>query len=171
MEQKNLNYDVEICIYGMGLVIYSEGAVKDFKEGEDFFSKEFATPEQVAYHIKKGDMVGFNTGSSGIYNVKFRSGYPNTEIDENYPVSIRLAIKVEGGKISIIDLFWLMEWSSDCPPEQQIAVEDGVYHLTISTAKPQSGIWGDHQDIYIFLNKVEEMPELTWKGVPELFVL
>lgn len=171
MEQKEIYYNVEIKIEGMGFVLYSKGAVENIKEGENFFSKEYAAPEQVASHIRKGDIVGFCTGSGGIYNIKFRTGYPSAEIDERYPISIRLAIDVKGGKISIIDLFWLMDWSNECPIEQQIAVDDGVYHMTISTAKPKSNIWGDHQDIYIYLNKLEKMPELTWTGVPELFTL
>lgn len=171
MNQKNIDYDVEVVIDGMGFVLYSEGVVKNIREGEDFFNREYATPEQVASHIKKGDIVGFNTGSGGKFNIKFRTGYPSIEIDEKYPISIRLAIDVKGGKLSIIDLFWLMEWSSDCPAEQQIDIEDGVYHMTISTARPKSNIWGDDQDIYIYLNKIEKMPELTWTGVPELFVL
>lgn len=171
MNQKNIDYDVEVVIDGMGFVLYSEGVVKNIMEGEDFFNREYATPEQVASHIKKGDIVGFNTGSGGKFNIKFRTGYPSIEIDEKYPISIRLAIDVKGGKLSIIDLFWLMEWSSDCPAEQQIDIEDGVYHMTISTARPKSNIWGDDQDIYIYLNKIEKMPELTWTGVPELFVL
>jgi hypothetical protein len=79
-----------------------------------------------------------------------------------------LAINVVGGKLSVVDLFWLMDWSKDCPVEQQLSIEDAVYHLTISTAKPKSGIWGDNQEIYIHLNRLEEMPELTWPGVPQL---
>lgn len=171
MKNNIINYDVEIQIEGMGFVIYSKGAVLDIKEGDDYFDKEFATPEQVASHIRKGDIVGFNTGSGGTYNIKFRTGYPSKIVDEQYPISIRLAIDVKGGEISIIDLFWLLDWSSECPAEQRIAVDDGIYHLTILTAKPQSNIWGDHQDIYIYLNKLETMPELTWTGVPALFTL
>lgn len=170
MKQTDICYDVTIEIEGMGFVLYSEGAVKGIEEGENFFDREYAEPAQVAAHIKKGDIVGFNTGSGGIYHIKFRSGYPDADINREYPVAIRLAIDVKGGKISIIDLFWLMEWSSDCPSEQQIEVEDGIYHLTVLTRKPKSGVWGDRQEIYIYLNRIEEMPKLTWTGVPELFV-
>ena len=93
------------------------------------------------------------------------------EIDKKYPISIRLALDVKGGKISIIDLFWLMEWSKECPTTQQIPVDDGIYHVTVSTTKPKSGIWGDNQEIYIFLSKINEMPKLTWSGVPQLFTI
>lgn len=168
-EQKEINYDMELVIDGMGIVLYSEGAVSHIEEGEDYFSKEFSTPEQVAKHIKKGDIIGFNTGSGGTYRIKLRTGYPSEDINQEFPISIRLAMDVKGGKLSIIDLFWLMEWSNECPTDQQIAIEDGIYHLTVSTAKPASGIWGDKQEIYIYFNRLEEMPELTWTGVPPLY--
>lgn len=135
-------YIYPLNIDGMGLVLYSEGAVQDLVEGENFFQRDYATPQQVAAHIKKGDIVGFCTGSGGRYHVKFRDGYPDESLIEQYPVAIRLALDVKGGKISIIDLFWLTEWSRDCPREQQLCVEDGIYHLTVATAKPASGIWG-----------------------------
>ena len=171
IEKKEINYDLELTIDGMGFVLYSDGAVEGIEEGYNYFENEFATPSQVAMHIRKGDIVGVNTGGGGKYIIKFRTGYPNEETDEKYPVSIRLAIDVKGGKISIIDLFWLMEWSKECPAKQQIPVADGVYHVTVSTVKPKSGIWGDNQEIYIFLNRIKEMPKLTWSGVPQLFTM
>ena len=167
--QNEINQDVDLIIDGMGIVLYSDGVVKDIEEGENYFDKEFSTPEKAAKHINKGDVVGFNTGSGGSYRIKFRSGYPNEEIERGFPISIRLAIDVKGGKLSVIDLFWLMEWSNDCPEEQQLLINDGIYHLTVSTVKPESGIWGDNQVIYIHLNRLNEMPELTWQGVPQLF--
>lgn len=170
-KQNEISYDMDLVIDGMGIVLYSDGVVNDIEEGENYFSKEFSTPEQVAKHIKKGDIIGFNTGSSGSYSIKFRSGYPNEEIEQKFPISIRLAINVKGRKLSVIDLFWLMEWSNDCPIEQQLLIDDGIYHLTVSTVRPKSGTWGDNQEIYIHLNKLDEMPELTWTGVPQLFTV
>jgi hypothetical protein len=171
IKKKEIYYDLKLTIDGMGFVLYSDCAVEEIEEGYNYFEKEFATPSQVASHIRKGDVVGFNTGGGGTYCIKFRAGYPNEEIDEKYPISIRLAIDVKGGRISIIDLFWLMEWSKVCPVEQQIPVDDGIYHVTVSTMKPKSGIWGDNQEIYIFLNKIKEMPQLRWSGVPQLFTM
>lgn len=40
--------------------------------------------------------------------------------------------------------------------------------MTVLTRQPQSGILGDGQDIYIFMNKLDEMPELSWEGIPQL---
>lgn len=153
----------------MGIVFYSDGAVKNIEEGEDFFENEYAKPDQVARHIKKGDIVGFCTGGGGDYILKFREGYPTDEIDEQYPISIRLAIVIDGGRLCMIDLFWLSDWDSECPEDQQIKLEDGIYHITLNTKPPESEIYGDDQEIYVYLNKVDEMPKLMWQGVPQLF--
>ena len=169
MKYKNLFIDIELPLDGMGIVFYSDGAVKDLKEGYDYFQNEYSEPKQVAEHIKKGDVVGFCTGSGGNYTLKFRSGYPTIEIDEKYPIQIRLAINVEGDRIYIKDLFWLMDWYSDCPKEQQVEIEKGIYHITLCTVQPESGIWGDDQTIYVYLNRLDEMPQLTWQGVPQLY--
>ena len=169
METGKIYYDLDLEIDGMGLVLYSEGAVQDLVEGENFFQRDYATPQQVAAHIKQGDMVGFCTGSGGRYHMKFRDGYPDESLIDQCSVAIRLALDVKGGKISVIDLFWLMEWSHDCPREQQLCVEDGIYHLTVATTRPASGIWGDDQVIYVYMQKLETMPELAWEGVPQLF--
>lgn len=101
--------------------------------------------------------------------MKIREGYPYDEISQEYPISIRLGIDVQDEKICFIDLFWLMEWYDDCPSEQTINVANGYYHVTLLTKKPSSGRWGDEQIIYVFLNKVTAMPELSWNGVPALF--
>ncbi|MBQ7002576.1 MAG: hypothetical protein IJN57_01225 [Oscillospiraceae bacterium] len=167
--KKEIFKDMELAVDGIGLVIYSDEAMCHVEEGENYFENEFATPEKVAEHIAKGDIVGFCTGTSGNYCIKVREGYPDSKLDEQFPISIRLALNVKGNKISIIDLAWLMEWSPEIPPNQQIYVEEGIYHLTILTRKPSSGMWGDNQIIYIFMNRLHEMPKLGWKGVPQLF--
>ena len=166
-------YFVEKDIYldteGMGIVMYSPKTVQGIPEGYDYLSNEYSDPGQVAGHLKKGDMVGFCTGSGGSYTLKIREGYPADEMNESYPVSIRLGIEIQDKKMCFIDLFWLMEWYDDCPAEQSIELENGYYHITLLTAKPSSGIWGDDQIIYVYLQKLPAMPELSWQGVPELF--
>jgi len=162
--------DIHMKTEGMGIVMYSPETVKGIPEGYDYLTNEYNAPEQVAGHLKKGDMVGFCTGSGGNYILKIREGYPTEEIDKNFPVSIRLGIDVQDDKICFIDLFWLMEWYDDCPKEQCLTIEKGYYHVTLSTSKPASGIWGDDQVIYVYLNRLSSMPELTWQGVPQLFV-
>lgn len=161
--------NMEICTDGLGLIIYSNKAMEYVREGEDFFKNEFSTPKKVAEHIEKGDIVGFCTGTSGEFNIKIREGYPDMEIEKKFPVSINLAINVVGAQVSIIDLAWLMEWSDYVPEDQQIYIEEGFYDLTILTCKPDNEIWGNNQEIYIYFNKISQMPKPIWNGVPQLF--
>lgn len=161
--------DMTLVIDGMGIVLYSPGMVAGIPLGSDFLREEFFAPEDVARHVRLGDVTGFCTGSPGTFELKFRNGYPSADIDRDYPVSIRLGIQVSGGELRVIDLFWLSEFDPDCPEEQTLALEDGFYHITLNTRKPKSGLWGDRQVIYVYLNKMPQMPELAWPGVPFLF--
>lgn len=161
--------DMTLDIDGMGIVLYSPGMVDNIPMGSDFLREEFSAPEDVARHVSLGDVTGFCTGSSGNFVLKFRNGYPPADIDRDFPVSIRLGIQVAGGELRVIDLFWLSEFDPDCPEEQTVVLEDGFYHITLNTRKPESGIWGDGQVIYVHLNKLPEMPQLAWPGVPFLF--
>lgn len=160
--------DLHLLIDGMGIVFYSPETNKNISEGYNFFEEEYSKPEDVAKHVRKGDVVGFCTGSSGEFILKFREGYPEEKLLAEYPVAIRLGIDIQDEKLCVIDLFWLMEWSSECPLEQTIPIEPGYYHITLCTRKPDSGIWGNKQTIFVFLNKLDSMPELNWPGVPML---
>lgn len=160
--------DIHLVIDGMGIVFYSPKTNQNILEGSNFFDEEYSKPEDVARHIKKGDVVGFCTGSSGEFTIKFREGYPEENLLAKYPVSIRLGVDIQDETLCVIDLFWLMEWSSECPLEQTISIDSGYYHITVCTRKPDSGIWGDQQIIYVYLQKLDSMPELTWTGVPLL---
>ncbi len=166
----SIKKDLRLSIDGIGIVIYSNKSMINVAEGSDFFLSDFSTPKKVAEHIQKGDIVGFCTGSSGDYKIKIREGYPDEEISEQYPISIRLAIDVKGNAVSIIDLAWLMEWSNEVPIDQQIYVDEGYYHLTILTRIPDNGVWGSNQIIYIYMKRIEKMPQLKWDGVPQLFI-
>lgn len=161
--------DIDLTIDGMGIVFYSPETNRNIPEGCNFFKEEYTKPEDVAKHIKKGDVVGFCTGSGGRFTLKFREGYPEETLLAEYPVAIRLGIDIQDDRLCVIDLFWLMEWSAECPLEQTISLEPGYYHITLCTRKPDSGIWGDGQIIYVYLNPLDAMPELAWSGVPMLF--
>lgn len=160
--------DMDLMIDGMGIVFFSPETNKAIPEGMDFFSAEYQRPEDVAAHIRKGDVVGFCTGTGGDFTLKFRDGYPSEALLSEYPIAIRLGIDLQDGKMCAVDLFSLMSWSSKCPENQTITVEPGIYHLTLCTRKPDSGIWGDYQTIYVYMNKLDAMPQLMWDGVPYL---
>ncbi|WP_032120930.1 hypothetical protein [Clostridium amazonitimonense] len=166
----NINRDISIYIDGLGIALYSPGMVTDIAVGNNFLMQEFNRPADIGEHIRKGDITAFCTGTPGQFELRFRSGYPDKIIDKEYPVAIRLGLQVKGGKIHVIDLYWLMEFTPECPQEQVVEVQDGFYHITALTRKPNSGIWGEDQTIYIYLNELPEMPELAWNGAPPLFV-
>lgn len=161
--------DIKLELDGIGIVMYSPGAVKDIPVGCNFLMEQFNKPDHIGAHIRKGDVTGFCTGTPGSFELKFRQGYPDEAAGKTYPVAIRLGIQVVGGEIRVSDLYWLMDFDPECPPEQVVEAEDGVYHVTVLTKRPDSGRWGDHQTIYIYLNEVPEMPELMWNGAPPLF--
>ena len=164
-----MNNEVQLDIDGMGIVFFSAETMKDVIPDTDFLSSEFTSPQQIADHIKKGDITAFCTGSSGSFDIHFFEGYPSVDILEKFPVSIRLALDVQGGSIQFCDLFWLSKWNTDFPKNQMIELPDGYYEMTVCTCLPESGYWGDEQTIYIYFNKVDKIPELTWTGVPYLF--
>lgn len=105
MRWENINKDMMLSPTGMGIIFYSEGAVKDIPSGEDFLNKEYWDAQNVGDHIRKGDIVAICTGcDSEEYELRFRSGYPDDEIAEKYPAHLRLFIEVMGNEINLNSL-------------------------------------------------------------------
>ncbi|MCC2819796.1 hypothetical protein MCJ35_03815 [Enterocloster sp. OA13] len=48
--------DIQLTTDGMGIVFYSPKTNTDIPEGYDFLNEEYSNPEDVAKHIKKGDV-------------------------------------------------------------------------------------------------------------------
>lgn len=158
--------EIKLAIQGIGIIMYSDFAIEHIKEGDNYLQQSYWQPSQVTNHILKGTIVGFCTGSSGEYTLKFHKGYP--EDISNYEYVIRLGIEVRDRKIHFRDLYDLMSWTRKNPSEQSIDIENGFYHITLCTNIPESGIIGDRQEIYVYLNKLDKMPELNYLGVPQL---
>lgn len=182
MKWENVKKDMLLSLDGLGIVFYSEGAVKNIPIGEDFLENEYWKPEHVAAHLNKGDIVSICTaGDADEFKLKFRSGNPDKKIMEKYPVYVQLGIEVMGNAINVVDLYCLMDWQNDCPPEQQIELESGFYTMTFCAELPTGVMeekltdeefdkWVDKpRVIYIFLNKVETLPEYEHKGVQNLY--
>jgi hypothetical protein len=162
----NLNKDMNLDIKGLGMIMYSDFAVLHITEGEDYFSKSYQTPQQVVRHIKDGSIVGFCTTSPGRYILKFRSGYPVESDLNSAEFKLRLGIEIRDGRICVRDLYDLMRWRKSCPDNQCIELENGFYHITLFGDVPDSGVLGDNQIIYVYLNRLNNMPELRYDGVP-----
>jgi len=65
------NNKVHLDIDGLGIVFYSAETMNAVAPDSDFLKSEFTSPQQIAKHIKKGDITAFCTGSSGSTGVPY----------------------------------------------------------------------------------------------------
>jgi hypothetical protein len=159
---------INLEIAGLGIIMYSPHAAAAILENSDFLTANYWKPEDVARHVMKGSIVGFCTGSPGTFHIHFSLGYPGEEVINTYQFCIRLGIEVCSGVIVFRDLYDLMTWTSLYPINQGISVENGFYRLTVCTNRPESGIFGQDQNIAIYAERYDAMPPLRWDGVPTL---
>ena len=160
---------IELEIAGLGFIIYSPFCTSHILENENYFrSGEFDNPSVVEKQALNGKLVGVSTGTPGNFIFKFCYGYPEEELLTSYEYKLRLCAKVKDNVLCIRDLYELLEWSSECPKEQIVKLEDGIYHITLLSRMPISGILGDNQKILVFLQALNEMPQLRYNGVPTL---
>lgn len=152
-------------IQGLGIILYSDFAVKDIDDEEDYLSESYDNPQQVAEHVNNGTIVGFCTGSPGTYILDIKEGYPSEQEMRISDLKLQLGIEVRDKRICFKDLYELMEWDSN-RDVNFINVENGYYLITLCGNTPASGIVGDDQLINIYLTKMESMPELNFTGVP-----
>lgn len=62
------------------------------------------------------------------------------------------------------DLYDLMEWTQDCPSNQQLPIDNGKYTPTLCSNIPSSGLHGDNQVIEGFMEKSKVLPRLANEG-------
>lgn len=160
--------EIKLEIQGMGIILYSDFAVKHIKEGENYLQNSYIRPTDVVRHINEGTIVGFCTGSPGEYILRFKEGEPTKEEANSCDFRITLGIEVRDERICIGDLFELIAWEKENKDVEYINVENGYYHIMICSNQPRSGIIGDEQLINIYIKLVEEMPHLNYGGVPML---
>jgi hypothetical protein len=164
----NPNATMKLDISGMGLVFYSPFAARHIKDGEDYLASTFEDPRNVQEQAQRGELVGVNVGTPGSFILSFFDGYPAAEVLERMAYKLRLGIQVRDGRLCVRDLFDLMNWSADSPTTQCLEIEDGSYHLTLLSSDPPSGVLGDNQLILVYLQKLDEFPQLHYEGVPTL---
>jgi hypothetical protein len=159
---------IPLEITGLGVLLYSPWAVRHIRKGDDYLKSHYWEPEEVLKHVYEGSLVGIGTGSPGQFVLELRSGYPEEPTIEKAEFKLRLGIRVEGDQLCLRDLYDLSEWEPDCPANQTLKITNGIYHVTVFGDRPPSGILGDHQTIWIFLNPLDQMPALRYEGVPSL---
>jgi hypothetical protein len=159
---------MKLDIQGLGIILYSPFAAAHIGEGEDYLNSHYSDEAAVGPHIRSGTIVGFGTGSAGTFTLEFFPGYPDPTTIESHEFKLRLGVLVRDRTLCVRDLYDLLEWTPECPPEQRLSLEDGYYHLTLCSSAPPSGRLGDDQVIRVYLNPVEAMPALKFAGVPTL---
>ncbi len=157
---------LEIC--GLGIIFYSPPAAAHIAEGENYLIANYMAEDQVQPHIQRGTIVGFGTASPGVYILHILKGYPDAQTLAESTYKLRLGIEVKDNTLCFRDLYDLMDWTAECPPEQCIALDDGYYHITLCSNRPESGIVGDNQHIQVYFNTLNQMPNLVSRGVPTL---
>jgi hypothetical protein len=160
--------EIGLDIAGLGMILYSPPAVASIPAGSDYLQEHFSQPGDVARHVMACELTTFCTGSPGSFLVRFLDGPPNDSEVQAADFKLRLGLGVQKGTICLRDCYDLMQWSPECPPQQQLPVADGWYRMTVFSSRPASGILGQDQVINIYLEPVANKPQLRWEGVPLL---
>jgi hypothetical protein len=123
--------EMTLEISGLGIVFHSPQAASHIAEGEQYLESNYTTEKQVQSHIQKGSIVGFGTGTPGTFILRFHTGYPDEAFLQGSDFKLRLGLDCRGGRVCFRDLYELMDWRADCPPERTLELEDGCYHVTL----------------------------------------
>lgn len=158
---------IKLDISGLGVIIYSPFAVAHILENEDYLSRNYLEPGDVARHVNAGDLICFCTGSPGTYILECHDTEACPTAVHNAAFKLRLGIKVRDG-VFFRDVHDLMQWSQGLPHEACISLADGWYRVTVYTSPPESGIIGDNQRIFIHFVSTIDKPSFSWEGVPNL---
>lgn len=153
-----------------GILLYSPFAAAHIQEGENYFESKYLEPEDVAAHVRAGTLVGFLTEAAGTFILHFFEGESDADDMESHPFRMALALEVRDGTLCVRDVDDLCSWEAACPPQQEVAVSDGYYHLLLLSRRPPSGDLGDDQEIFVFLDRRDALPSIVWPGVPTLMV-
>ena len=161
--------EIPIDISGLGIILHSPDAARHIAPGEDYFTANYSTETAVQRHVQVGSIIGFGTGSPGRFRLRIREGYPAPDRINGCRYRLRLGLVCSGGRVCVRDLYELMDWNPDCPSERMFDLADGIYHVTLCSNPPESGIIGDDQLIWLFLQQLPEFPALAREGIPTLW--
>lgn len=155
-------------ITGVGIIFYSPQSVSHIAEGENYLEEHYMKPEDVIQHTYAGSIVGVCTGTPGDFNLNiYQDVDPDIDaIDPDY--ALKLCLKVTDNIVHFRDLYALLDWEKEDESEVKVHMENGNYEVIVCSWIPESGILGDNQRIDLYLNQVDTLPELRYKGVPSL---
>jgi hypothetical protein len=159
---------IDIQIAGLGLILYSPWAAKHIMPSSDYLTPRFWSPGDVARHVNAYTITCVCTGSPGDFRLHFHTGRLNDTALHSAAFRVRLGVLVRETTLCVRDLYDLLEWNPATPSAQLLSLEDGYYRITAYTSRPPSGVFGDHQDVYFHLQRLEEPPNVFHDGVPQL---
>src|SRR5262245_53772260 len=122
---RDMMREVALDICGLGLILYSPPAVAHSAEGANYLRAHFWEPADLARHVMDRKLTAFGTGSPGTFRLRFADGPPDESAVATAAFKLRLGLQVQGGTVCVRDSYDLMEWSAECPAEQQVPVADG----------------------------------------------
>ena len=164
----NFTSTMVLDITGLGIVMHSPSTAAHIKEGENCLRAHYMDGTQVERHIQAGVIVGFNTGSSGLYIIEFFTGYPDAATLDAHERKLRLAVEVADQMLYIRDLYDLIDWTPDVPENQIVELENGIYHITLCSNQPPSGVLSYNQTILVYMQPLTSMPTLAKLRIPTL---
>lgn len=167
----NLVANMYLPIDGLGIIFYAPFAVAHIQEKEDYMKEHYMYYEadQIQPHVEQGTITCFGTWSPGRYFLDIFTGIPDEAILATYQFQLKLGLVVKDQTVCFRDLYDLMYWRANCPPEQVIHLSDGFYEVFLASNYPTSGLIGDEHHIAMWFNQVDQLPVLRFDDIPALW--
>ena len=136
--------------------------------GQNYLVENYNDPQDVIKHIYEGSIVGVATGTPGRFHITvYLDVYPDLdELDPQY--ALKLCLHVTDQAVYFRDLYALLRWEKERENDCRVNMENGFYEIIVCSWMPASGIRGRDQQIHMYFNKAESLPQLHYEGVPAL---
>jgi hypothetical protein len=120
---------LELYASGLGLMLYSPGAVAGLREAEDYYTPAGGLREPLAARVEREQrIVMLGTGSPQLdYRVHVSAGAPKAALTKAATARARFALKINGGCLLVRDGYDPMEWEAEAAHIQHVAVPDRYY--------------------------------------------
>lgn len=152
-----------------GIIFYSLNSVEFLKEGQNFLYKEgsYYKPETMLKYNDEGSLVGFLTGSMGTFFLHILVGQmPSTSVTKP-EFTFKLYIQVTDNKVYFNEMDVLISWKKDHESIPYIELENGFYEVAVDSWASDSGKLGHNQQINLYFLKVDTLPKLEYKLIPQ----
>jgi hypothetical protein len=155
-------------VAGTGIIFHSPESASHIADGDNYLQSSYWSEKHVQSHIQAGTIVGFCTGSPGRFILRFHTGYPSEGQICKCDFKLRLGFICSDHHACFRDLYDLLDWRAACPENQTLQLDDGIYHVTLCSSRPNTGVVGDNQVIDVYFKRLPEFPRLTKDGIPTL---